>query len=144
MTTDTCRIAASRLATLASALLVVASGPGCGASPGEADVERGARTEVGSPIPDRQPGLECEREQYPCAWADVDTAVFDRSLALGEEPLERMTADSVASAAAWLRGLSEVVRVDATDRALSFRLDRGGPVWVIAGDSEGGRVELPE
>ena len=80
--------------------------------------------------PDSVPGLECERKDFPCSWASMDSAVVARSIAVGREALGRSRSSGIPIARAWLEGLQDIAEVLADSAGLVFRLNGGRRVWV--------------
>jgi len=86
-----------------------------------------------APEPSRDP-LRCEREGFPCVWAEVDSAVLRRTLELGEELLARLDTEAPTVAAAYAESLDGMAEAVPTEGGLFFRLDGGRRVWVIYDD----------
>lgn len=82
------------------------------------------------PPPVVEAGLECERSGYPCSWAEIDSLVLRRSIALGEEALGRSVTLGIPAARAWLRDQVGVRELLADAAGLVFRLEGGRRVWV--------------
>ena len=87
--------------------------------------------------PDSVPGLECERNDFPCAWGSVDSAVVARSIAIGREALGRSRSSGIPAARAWLESVEGIAEVLADSAGLVFRLTGGRRIWVeTAPDNE--------
>lgn len=104
---------------LVAALLCVAVG--CGG-----DNEKKPSSEQ----PDR-PKLPCEKQEYPCTFAEVDEDVNQRTLDLMKKVLIRAErGEKWESAIAWLRERSKLVEAKGSSNAIRFRLEGGRPAWV--------------
>jgi hypothetical protein len=71
------------------------------------------------------------REGYPCSLADVPQAVRDSSLAALQDAYDALAAGDLTDARALLESRPDVVEVILGDEAIRFRLEGGGPVWLI-------------
>lgn len=76
--------------------------------------------------------LDCRRLGHPCSWAEADPDARARSQELlqrvGEEQLDGATGEDIV---AMLEAAPEVVELDATPAAVTFRVDGDQPVHVF-------------
>jgi hypothetical protein len=87
--------------------------------------------------PESEPGLECERKDFPCSWLAVDSAVRARSIAVGREALGRSRSSGIPAARAWLESVEGIAEVLADSAGLVFRLRGGRRVWVETAPDDG-------
>lgn len=85
----------------------------------------------GAPATPPLPALDCEREGYPCTFAEVPLAVIERSLELAAAAGSMFEAGaSVDEVIAFLEAEDGVAEVDHDGSAVEFRLTEGRPVVV--------------
>ena len=86
--------------------------------------------------------LDCERDGYPCSWAEADPAAAvrtDQLLAFSSLLLaDGATADELAGRLKAAPGVAEVIADAIT---VSFRVDGAMPVFVYVDPTDGGLIE---
>ena len=94
--------------------------------------------DAGNPPGDATPVMDCQREGYPCSFADVPLTVIERSLALSEEVVGQLEAGAdIEAVAATLASQTDVVDVTVDGPVLAFRLADGRPMIVdVTGDQD--------
>lgn len=90
----------------------------------------------GNTVGDPSATLACEREGYPCSFAEVDPAVFDQSDQLADEIFLRLdNGEPIADVLTWVEGQAGVVEAIASQVAIRFRMAGGRPIWVFSRDA---------
>jgi hypothetical protein len=130
----------------------VTGDPVAGDDSGAATASGTASSPASSSPPSDDFGRKCVAEGYPCNLADVPFDVIADSIELGGEAAALARIDGDADAAeALVRAHADVVDIDVTDEAITFRLAGGAPLMVFTvptavagGDAEAASWEWPD
>ena len=119
------RIATLRPAFTRSLVLAIFTVAACAPAPAPAGTGDTASPVASAAI------LDCTQDGYPCAIADVEPAVWQRSAELGAEAARQLGAGtSPADIAKWLADQGGIAVVEHDDHGLRFRVEGGRFVWV--------------
>ncbi|RLE22082.1 MAG: hypothetical protein DRJ50_08215, partial [Actinobacteria bacterium] len=83
---------------------------------------------------------ECGATDHPCSWEDAPDDVFDHSFAIGEEATAAyVDGASLQDVAEQLAGDGRIASVLVSNDAVSYRVDGGLPMWILADGAVGER-----
>lgn len=104
----------------------------------EADDDAEADTPVD--VPTVSELTECGAPDHPCSWEDADDDVFDHSLSLGEAATAAyVDGASLIEVAEQLAGDDRIASVLVSNDAVSYRVDGGLAMWILADGAVGER-----